>query len=82
MISKEKKQTYIKEMTTQFDVRPEKIKAVWEAFLGQICPLFQEEENQGFFKTTLSGEEMLLLLGRENNFYVSTLFVLYRVYFS
>lgn len=61
------------EMTTQFDVRPEKIRAVWDTFLQQICPLFHERESQGFFKATLTGEEMLHLLACENNFSSFTL---------
>lgn len=56
------------EMTTQFDVRPEQIRAVWESFLDKVCPLFKESECEGFFKTTLGGKEILQLLDCENNF--------------
>lgn len=63
------------EMTTQFDVRKEKIERVWESFKKDIAPQFNIiEEEKGFYKFSTSGEGIIGLLKKENNFRSDDLF--------
>lgn len=63
------------EMTTEFDVRKEKIEKVWSVFRNEIAPLFKVKEDnpRGFITYTTSGKGIVELLKKENNFLESDL---------
>jgi len=57
-------------MTTLFNVSKDKISSVWSNFKFNIAPLFNgsTKEPNGFLTASLSGNEIIKLLGEDNNF--------------
>lgn len=56
-------------MTTEFDVTKEKISSVWRDFKRTVSPLFAKAEVKGsLLSTTVSLEDLLLILDGDNNF--------------
>ena len=57
------------EMTTEFDIRRQKIQNVWNVFLEKVCPMFKPEDaDKEFFRADCTGDDILSLLEAENNF--------------
>lgn len=58
------------EMTTKFDVSPEKVESVWENFKCVTAPLLNSSNdiNDNFAKAELKGSEIVDFLRKPNNF--------------
>lgn len=58
------------EMTTLFDVTKEKVERVWDNFKNELAPKFNNKsrQNKGFFTYEATGQEVIELLLKENNF--------------